>query len=164
MGQVKLPVGLLVWTDFSSLFHISRSKNFKILEVGQVMILRKGKPWNSVWHAEQLSHSTEHISLIRHHGLPIACQLWGVYGEHCGECWPHCVCMRILSTLTWINRLLMKNMNSKHVITLRPEYHGMQFADDPFKSIFLNERYCIFRLILLQFSTQAQIDSKSTLV
>ena len=31
-------------TDFSSLFHISRSKNFKILEVGQVMILRKGKP------------------------------------------------------------------------------------------------------------------------
>ena len=29
---------------FSSLFHISRSKNFKILEVGQVMILRKGKP------------------------------------------------------------------------------------------------------------------------
>ena len=27
-----------------TLFHISRSKNFKILEVGQVMILRKGKP------------------------------------------------------------------------------------------------------------------------
>ena len=31
---------------FSSLFHISRPKNFKILEVGQVMILRKGKPCN----------------------------------------------------------------------------------------------------------------------
>ena len=98
------------------------------------------------------------------HGLPIACQLWGVYGELCGDYWLHCVCMRILSTLTWINRLLMKNMNSKHVITLRPEYNGMQFADDIFKSIFMDERYCIFISILLQFSTQAQIDSNSALV
>ena len=42
-GQVKLPVGKWIWTDFSSLFHISRSKNFRILDVEQVMILRKGK-------------------------------------------------------------------------------------------------------------------------
>ena len=45
-GQVKLyQSGKLIWTDFSSLFDICRSKNFKILGVGQVMILRKGEPW-----------------------------------------------------------------------------------------------------------------------
>ena len=38
-------------------FHISRSKNFEILEVGLVMILRKGKPWvfylNFSWHLSE---------------------------------------------------------------------------------------------------------------
>ena len=46
--------GKWVWTDFSFLFHINRSKNFKILEVGQMMILRKGKPWAPGWKSSGL--------------------------------------------------------------------------------------------------------------
>ena len=46
-GQVILlyQSGKCIWTDFSSLFHISRSQNFKIIGVRQVMILRKGELW-----------------------------------------------------------------------------------------------------------------------
>ena len=44
-GQVKLPVGQVdLDRFFFFFFHISRSKNFKVLGVGQVMILRKGEP------------------------------------------------------------------------------------------------------------------------
>ena len=44
-GQVKLPVGQVDLNRFFLFIsYLSRSKNFKILEIGQVMILRKGKP------------------------------------------------------------------------------------------------------------------------
>ena len=44
-GQVKLPVGQVdLDRFFFFISYISRSKNFKILGVGQVMILRKGEP------------------------------------------------------------------------------------------------------------------------
>ena len=44
-GIVKLPVGQVDLNRFFLFIsYLSRSKNFKILEIGQVMILRKGKP------------------------------------------------------------------------------------------------------------------------
>ena len=47
MWQVKLPVGQMDLNRFFLFIHVSRLKNLKILEVGQVMILRKGKPCGS---------------------------------------------------------------------------------------------------------------------
>ena len=44
-GKVKLPVGQVDLNRFFLFIsYLSRSKNFRILEIGQVMILRKGKP------------------------------------------------------------------------------------------------------------------------
>ena len=47
-GKWNYQSGKRIWTEFFSLFHISRSKNFKILEVGEVMTLRKGKPCRGI--------------------------------------------------------------------------------------------------------------------
>ena len=43
-GQVKLPDGQWIWTDFSSLFHMSRSKNFKFLKSGKWWFWEKASP------------------------------------------------------------------------------------------------------------------------
>ena len=50
------------------------------------------------------------------------------------------------------------------VNTLKPRQNGRRFAEDMFKCIFMNERFCISIRISLNFVSKAPIDNKSALV
>ena len=51
------------------------------------------------------------------------------------------------------------DVNSSH-----PEHNGCHFADDIFKSVFINESFCISIQILLKSVPNGPIDNKSALI
>ena len=81
------------------LFHISRSKNFKILEVGQVMILRKGK--SCAVRQQAIAWTNVDPDLCRHMVSPVHNEL-----THFNEIW---IKIQICSF-----RKLYLKMSSKH--------------------------------------------------
>ena len=54
--------------------------------------------------------------------------------------------------------------SSQWVNSSPPEQHGRHFADDIFRCIFVNEKFCIAIQISLKFVPKGQIDYKSALV
>ena len=59
--------------------------------------------------------------------------------------------------LSWVSYLVYFNSPP-------PEQNGRYFADDNFKYIFMNEKFCIAIQILLKFVPERPNDNKSALV
>ena len=62
--------------------------------------------------------------------------------------------------------LLEQNSNQdwRNIYSSRPGLTGRHFADDIFKCIFMNEKFCILILISLKFVPKGPIDNKPALV